>query len=73
MDVYIIIMYLISNVIFMFAIKNFMDVFFEKTKTSLLVLTFSYLLYFIAASIERLLFNTAETHLIFVLPYKYLP
>jgi len=56
----------------MFAIQQFMGVFFEKSRTSPTVLRLSYLLYFILASVERLLFNTAIFHMLFVLPLLFI-
>jgi len=56
----------------MLAIKQFMDVFFEKTKTSSKVMWGSYLLYFILANAERLLFNTALSHMLLVIPLLFI-
>ena len=72
MNPYIIILYLISNLLFMFAIKRFMGMFFEKRRTSFPVMAFSYLLYFILANIERLLFNEGISHTVVVLPVLFI-
>ncbi|MCL1918317.1 MAG: GHKL domain-containing protein [Peptococcaceae bacterium] len=72
MNPFIVVLYLISNVLFMFAIKKFMDVFFEKRRTSFPVMMFSYLFYFVLASVERFLFNDMVFHMIFILPVLFI-
>jgi len=72
MNLAITLLYLLATLFFMFAIQQFMGVFFEKRRTSPAVLRLSYLLYFILAGAERLLFNTMESHMLVVLPLLFL-
>jgi hypothetical protein len=56
----------------MLAIERFMGVFFEKRRTSFRVMASSYLLYFVLATAERLVFNTAASHVLFIIPILFI-
>ena len=66
------ILYLIANLFFMFAIKQFMGVFFEERRTSSTTMWLTYLLYFIFAGIERFVFNIMLSHLLFIIPLLFI-
>jgi signal transduction histidine kinase len=52
----------------MLAIKQFMAVFFEERRTSSTIMWATYIFYFVLAGVERFVFNTMPSHLLFVVP-----
>jgi len=58
MNVFVVISFLIENIIFVFSIQMFMGIFFFKRNTALSNIVFSYLLYFVSAGVWRFLLLT---------------
>ena len=58
MNVFIVLSFLIENIIFVFSIQTFMGIFFFKRNASLSNVVFSYLLYFVTAGVWRFLLLT---------------
>ena len=63
-----IVLYLVSNLFFTLAIKQFMGVFFAERRTSSAIMWATYVLYFVLAGVERFVFNTVPSHLLFIMP-----
>jgi len=62
----IVIMYFISDVVFMFAIKRFMGVFFERRRTSFPVMAVSYLLYLGVTTVVNMVYDTLPESMGFI-------